>query len=92
MDILELRGLKVLPLLDLDDGESLWIGQGWRNYDSAVGGERSFGQSSHGHGRRRQAALPVVAGSSGKILNSVSQVAQDDHQAIRCRSDNTKIK
>ena len=25
MAILELRGLKVLPLPDLDDGESLWI-------------------------------------------------------------------
>ena len=28
MDILELRGLKVLPPPDLDDGEFLWIGQG----------------------------------------------------------------
>ncbi len=28
MAILELRGLKVLPLPDLDDGESLWIGLG----------------------------------------------------------------
>ena len=28
MTILELRGLKVLPPLDLDDGESLWIGSG----------------------------------------------------------------
>ena len=28
MAILELRGLKVLPLPDLDDGESLWIGPG----------------------------------------------------------------
>ena len=28
MAILELRGFKVLPPLDLDDGESLWIGPG----------------------------------------------------------------
>ena len=28
MAILELRGLKLLPLPDLDDGESLWIGPG----------------------------------------------------------------
>ena len=28
MAILELRGLKVLPPSDLDDGESLWIGLG----------------------------------------------------------------
>ena len=28
MAILELRGLKVLPPSDLDDGESLWIGPG----------------------------------------------------------------
>ena len=38
------------------------------------GGERGFGR---GHGRWRQAALPLVAGSSGKIPNSVSQEAQD---------------
>ena len=43
-------------------------------------GERGFGR---GHGRQRQAALPLVAGSSGKILNSVSREAQDGHQAIR---------
>ena len=53
------------------------------------GGERGFGR---GHGRRRQAALPLVAGSSGKIPNSVSWEAQDGHQAIRRRSDSTKIK
>ena len=53
------------------------------------GGERGFGR---GHGRRRQAALPLVAGSSGKIPNSVSREAQDGHQAIRRRSDSTKIK
>ena len=28
MAILELRGLKVLSLPDLDDGESLWMGPG----------------------------------------------------------------
>ena len=28
MAILELRGFKVLPSPDLDDGESLWIGPG----------------------------------------------------------------
>ena len=53
------------------------------------GVELSFGR---GHGRRRQAALPLVAGSSGKIPNNVSQEAQDGHQAIRRRSDSTKIK
>ena len=53
------------------------------------GGERGFGR---GHGRRRQAALSLVAGSSGKIPNSVSREAQDGHQAIRRRSDSTKIK
>ena len=53
------------------------------------GGERGFGR---GHERRRQAALPLVAGSSGKIPNSVSREAQDGHQAIRRRSDSTKIK
>ena len=53
------------------------------------GGERGFGR---GHRRRRQAALPLVAGSSGKIPNSVSREAQDGHQAIRRRSDSTKIK
>ena len=54
-----------------------------------VRGERGFGR---GHGRGGQAALPVGAGSSGKILNSVSPEAQDGHQAIRRRSDSTKIK
>ena len=53
------------------------------------GGEWGFGR---GHGRRRQAALPLVVGSSGKIPNSVSQEAQDGHQVIRRRSDSTKIK
>ena len=53
------------------------------------GGERGFGR---GHEWRRQAALPLVAGSSGKIPNSVSREAQDGHQAIRRRSDSTKIK
>ena len=53
------------------------------------GGERGFGR---GHGWRRQAALLLVAGSSGKIPNSVSREAQDGHQAIRRRSDSTKIK
>ena len=92
MAILELRGLKVLPPPDLDDGESLWIGQGRRNHCSVVGGERGFRRSSCDHGQQRQAALPMVAGSSGKILNSVSREAQDGHQAIRRRSDSTKIK
>ena len=53
------------------------------------GGERGFGW---GHRRRRQAALPLVVGSLGKIPNSVSREAQDGHQAIRHRSDSTKIK
>ena len=53
------------------------------------GGERGF---VRGHGRGRQAALSLVAGSSGKIPNSVSREAQDGHQAIRRRSDSTKIK
>ena len=89
MAILELRGLKVLPLPDLDDGES--CGLAWGGVTTAVrwGGERGFGR---GHGRRRQAALLLVAGSSGKIPNSVSREAQDGHQAIRRRSDSTKIK
>ena len=47
---------------------------------------------SRGHGRWRQAALSLVAGSSGKILNSVSREAQDGHQAIRRRSNSTKFK
>ena len=38
------------------------------------GGERGFGR---GHGQWSQAALPLFAGSSGKIPNSVSQKAQD---------------
>ena len=42
MAILELRGLKVVPPPDLDDGESLWIGQGRRNHDSAVGRGAGF--------------------------------------------------
>ena len=67
MAILELCAFKVLLWPDLDDGESLWIGRGRRNYGYAVG-----------HGRQRQAALLVVAGSSGKIPNSVSRKAQDD--------------
>ena len=37
MAILELRGLKVLPPPDQDDGESLLIGWGRRNHGSAVG-------------------------------------------------------
>ena len=90
MAILELRGFKVLPLLDLDDGEFFvdWPGGG---ATTAVrwGGERGFGW---GHGRRRQAALPLVTGSLGKISNSVIRKAQDGHQAIRHRSNNTKIK
>ena len=89
MAILELRGLKVLPPPDLDDGESLWIDPGRCNHGVRWGGEQGFGR---GHGRRRQAALPLVAGSSEKIPNSVSREAQDGHQAIRHRSNNTKIK
>ena len=42
MAILELRGLKVLPPPDLDDGESLWIGLGARNHGSAVGRGAGF--------------------------------------------------
>ena len=42
MAILELRGLKLLPPPDLDDGESLWIGPGRRNHDSAVGWGAGF--------------------------------------------------
>ena len=38
------------------------------------GGDRGFGR---GHGRWRQAALSLVAGSLGKIPNSVSREAQD---------------
>ena len=56
------------------------------------GGERGFGRSSRDQGQRRQAALLVFAGSSGKILNSVNREAQDRHQAIQRRSDSTKIK
>ena len=89
MAFLELFGLKVLPPPDLDDGESLWIGRGGATTAVRWDGEQGFGR---GHGRRRQAALPLVAGSSGKIPNSVSREAQDGHQGIRCRSDSTKIK
>ena len=89
MAILELRGLKVLPPPDLDDGESLWIGPGAAQPRQCGGGERGF---ARGHGWRRQAALSLVAGSSGKIPNSVSREAQDGHQAIRRRSDSIKIK
>ena len=53
------------------------------------GGERGFGR---GHGQQRQAALPLVTGSLGKIPNSVNQEAQDGHQAIRRRSFSTKMK
>ena len=42
MAILELRGLKVLPPPDLDDGESLWISQRRRNHGSAVGRGAGF--------------------------------------------------
>ena len=42
MAILELRGLKVLPPPDLDDGESLWISRGRRNHGSAVGRGAGF--------------------------------------------------
>ena len=88
MAILELRGLKVLLPPDLDDGESLWIGPR-AAHPRQCGAARDFGR---GHGRQREAALPVVAGSLGKILNSVIREAQDGHQAIRRRSDSTKIK
>ena len=73
MAILELRGFKVLPPPDLNDVFVDWPGGG---ATTAVrwGGERGFGR---GHGRQRQAALPLVAGSSGKIPNSVSREAQD---------------
>ena len=40
--LLELRGLKVLPPPDLDDGESLWIGPGRRNHSSAMGRGAGF--------------------------------------------------
>ena len=42
MAILELRGLKVLPPPDLDDGESLWSGPVRRNHGSAVGRGAGF--------------------------------------------------
>ena len=61
MAILELCGLKVLPPSDLDYGESVdWPGGG-ATMAVRWGGERGFGR---GHGRRRQATLPLVAGSS----------------------------
>ena len=69
MAILELRGLKVLPPPDLDDGESLWIGPGAVQPRQC---SRAGSGVGRGHGRRRQAALPLVTGSSGKIPNSVS--------------------
>ena len=40
MAILELRGLKVLPPPDLDDGESLWIGP-WAAQPRQCGGAGS---------------------------------------------------
>ena len=89
MAILELHGLKVLPPPDLDDGSLCGLARGQRNHGSAVGQGAGFWP---GHGGRRQAALPLFAGSSGKIPNSVSLEAQDGHQAIRRRSDSTKIK
>ena len=42
MAILELCGFEVLPLPDLVDGESLWIGPGRRNHGSAVGRGAGF--------------------------------------------------
>ena len=42
MAILELCGLKVLPLPDLDDSESLWISRGRCNHGSAVGWGAGF--------------------------------------------------
>ena len=42
MAILELRGLKVLPPPDLDDGESLWIGPGAAQPRQAVGRGAGF--------------------------------------------------
>ena len=89
MAILELRGLKVLPPPDLDDGVFVDWPEGGATTAVQWGREWGFGR---GHGRRRQGALPLVAGSSGKIPNSVSREAQDGHQAIRRRSDSTKIK
>ena len=92
MAILELRGLKVLPPPDPDDGESSGLAGGGATTAIRWGGEQGFGRSSRSQGWRRQTSLPVVDGSSMKILNSVSSEAQDDHQAIRRRSDSTKIK
>ena len=74
MSILELHGLKVLPLPDLGDESLCGLPGGGATTAVQWGGERGFGR---GHERRRQAALPLVAGSSRKIPNSVSWEAQD---------------
>ena len=66
--------MKVLPPPDLDDGESVDWPEGGATTAVRWGRERGFGR---GHGWRRQAALPLVTSSSGKISNSVSQEAQD---------------
>ena len=52
MAILELRGLKVLPPLDLDDGESLWIGPGAAQPRQCGGaGSGVLGRAMDGGGR-----------------------------------------
>ena len=89
MSNVRVRGSMVLPPPDLDDGESLWIGPGARNHGSAVGWGAGFWPGP----RTAKASCSAVGRwLSGKIPNSVSREAQDGHQAIRRRSDSTKIK
>ena len=52
MAILELRGLKVLPPPDLDDGESLWIGPGLaQSWQCGGVGSGVFLEATDGGGR-----------------------------------------
>ena len=89
MAILELRGLKVLPPPDLDDGESLWIGPGAAQ-PRQCGGEGSGVLAGATDGGGRLLCRWSLADSEPRA--SVSREAQDGHQAIRRRSDSTKIK
>ena len=91
MAILELRGLKVLPPPDLDDGESLWIGWARGNHGRAVVRGAGFWSELS----RPQTMEAGCSAGGHWIFGEDSEQCQSGgtrRPAIRRRSDSTNIK
>ena len=88
MAILELRGFKVLPPPDLDDGESLWIGPGAAQPQQCGGaGSRVSAGATNGGGRLLYRWSLALRGRFQIVSTGGTR-----RLAIPRRSDSTKIK